>query len=91
MERYVFTITDDVFYRQVKRAAAEQHSAATDARLHEIAGICRYAFLGFFLKFLWNRMDDDIDKSVDSLGELFAGFVENAVKTHRKDTAGLNL
>lgn len=91
LERYVFTITDDVFYRQVKRAAAEQHSAATDARLHEIAGICRYAFLGFFLKFLWNRMDDDIDKSVDSLGELFAGFVENVVKTHRKDTAGLNL
>lgn len=80
LERYVFTITDDVFYRQVKRAAAEQHSAATDARLHEIASICRYAFLGFFLKFLWNRMDDDIDKSVDSLGELFNGFVENAVK-----------
>lgn len=46
--------------------------------------MCRYAFLGFFLKFLWNRMDDDIDKSVDSLGELFAGFVENAVGSSAK-------
>lgn len=46
--------------------------------------MCRYAFLGFFLKFLWNRMDDDIDKSVDSLWELFAGFVENAVGSSTK-------
>lgn len=46
--------------------------------------MCRYAFLGFFLKFLWNRMDDDIDKSVDSLWELFAGFVENAVGSSAK-------
>jgi len=46
--------------------------------------MCRYAFLGFFLKFLWNRMDDDIDKSVDSLGELFTGFVENAVGSSAK-------
>lgn len=46
--------------------------------------MCRYAFLGFFLKFLWNRMDNDIDKSVDSLGELFAGFVENAVGSSTK-------
>lgn len=84
LERYVFTITDDVFYRQVKRAAAEQHSAATEERLHEIASMCRYAFLGFFLKFLWNRMDDDIDKSVDSLGELFKGFVEIAVRSSAK-------
>lgn len=66
-------------YTQCDYLAEKGWRAATDARLHEIAGICRYAFLGFFLKFLWNRMDDNIDKSVDSLGELLAGFVENAV------------
>lgn len=46
--------------------------------------MCRYAFLGFFLKFPWNGMDDDIDKSVDSLWELFTGFVENAVGSSAK-------
>ena len=46
--------------------------------------MCRYAFLGFFLKFLWNRMDDDIDKSVDSLWELFTGFVESGVGSSAK-------
>ncbi len=46
--------------------------------------MCRYAFLGFFLKFFWNGMDDDIDKSVDSLWDLFTGFVENAVGSSAK-------
>ena len=46
--------------------------------------MCRYAFLGFCLKFFWNGMDDDIDKSVDSLWELFTGFVENAVGSSAK-------
>lgn len=78
LERYVFSITDDVFYRQVKRADSAQGGGNTDIRLREIAGICRYAFLGFFLRFIWSRMEDDIDKSVDSLGELLTGFVEHA-------------
>ena len=46
--------------------------------------MCRYAFLGFFLKFFWNGMDDDIDKSVDALWELFTGCVENAVGSSAK-------
>ena len=46
--------------------------------------MCRYAFLGFVLKFFWNGMDDDIDKSVDSRGELFTCFVENAVGSSAK-------
>ena len=46
--------------------------------------MCRYAFLGFFLKFFWNGMDDDIGKSVDSLSELFTVFVENAVGSSAK-------
>lgn len=60
------------------------YTAVNDERLHEIAACARYAFLGFFLKFFWNGMDDDIDKSVDSLGELFTGFVENAVGSSAK-------
>lgn len=79
LERYVFSITDDVFYRQVKLNAQKANSTVPESRLREISELCRFAFLGFFLKFLWNRMDEDIDKSVDSLGELFTGFVMQAV------------
>ena len=59
------------------------YTAVNDERLHEIAA-CAAMRSGFFLKFLWNRMDDDIDKSVDSLWELFTGFVENAVGSSAK-------
>lgn len=38
--------------------------------MEEIAAFCRYAYVGFFLQFLWNRMEADIDRSVDRLGEL---------------------
>lgn len=79
LERYVFSITDDVFYRQVKAAAERSGGSANDERLHEIAELCRYAFLGYFLKFLWSRMNDDIDKAIDSLGDLFTAFVTHAV------------
>lgn len=80
LERYVFSITDDVFYRQVKATAEHCGGSATEERLHEVAELCRYAFLGYFLKFLWNRMNDDIDKAIDSLGDLFTSFVTHAVK-----------
>lgn len=47
--------------------------------LEEIAAFCRYAYVGFFLQFLWNRMEADIDRSVDRLGELMTAFVRSAM------------
>ena len=35
--------------------------------------------MGFFLQFLWNRMEADIDRSVDRLGELMTVFVRSAM------------
>ena len=48
-------------------------------RVEEIAAFCRYAYVGFFLQFLWNRMEADIDRSVDRLGELMTAFVRSAM------------
>ena len=47
--------------------------------LEEIAAFCRYVYVGFFLQFLWNRMEADIDRSVDRLGELMTAFVRSAM------------
>lgn len=35
-----------------------------------------YALLGFFLKFLWNHMDWNIDESVDQISYIFEGNVQ---------------
>jgi AcrR family transcriptional regulator len=78
MERYVFTMTYDSFFRYVKVAAAGYE--VSEDRIADIADFCRYSFFGFFLKFLWSRMDDDIDESVAKLSNLFSGFVHHAVE-----------
>ena len=54
-------------------------NALSRDRVEEIAAFCRYAYVGFFLQFLWNRMEADIDRSVDRLGELMTAFVRSAM------------
>ena len=76
LERYVFSLTDDVFYQQVCRQT--QGSGLTQSQLKEVAQFCRYAFVGFLLQFVWNRMEEDVDESVDRLGTLFTHFVDSA-------------
>ncbi len=73
MERFVFTLGEDVFYRYVCRRAAAYE--VPEERLREIADVCRYSFAGLFLRFLWGRMKEDIDSLVDSYGEVLDGLV----------------
>ena len=56
-----------------------ENSGLPQERVEEIAAFCRYAYVGFFLQFLWNRMEADIDRSVDRLGELMTAFVRSAM------------
>lgn len=78
LEHYIFSATTDFIYLQVCRHAPEGR-AVPEEKLREIADFCRFAFVGFFLKFIWNRMEDDVDSAVDHLGRLFDGFVAQAL------------
>ena len=69
LERYVFTLSDDVFERQVGRLA--QGRDIPPEMLRSITSFCRYAYVGFFLQFLWDKMSGDIDRSVEQRGVLF--------------------
>ena len=73
LERYIFSLTDDVFLRLVQQAA-EGRSLSED-RLRSIASFCRYAYIGFVMQFFWNHMENDIDQSVDRLSALFDNFL----------------
>lgn len=85
LEQYVFSVTDDVFSKVIQRYAAPAVISENDLR--SIVSFCRYAFIGFFLQFLWNRMDDDIDESVDRLSLLFEQFVRSALAVYTKDAS----
>ena len=73
----MFSLTDDTFFRLVQQQTAG--SGLSQERVEEIAAFCRYAYVGFFLQFLWNRMEADIDGSVDRMGELLHSFVRSAM------------
>ena len=77
MEQYVFSPDGRHLFPAGAAADGEQRPAAE--RVEEIAAFCRYAYVGFFLQFLWNRMEADIDRSVDRLGELMTAFVRSAM------------
>ena len=51
-----------------------------EADLKCISSFCRYAFIVFFVQFLWNRMEDDIDESVDRLSVFFEDFTDSALR-----------
>ena len=79
LERYIFSLTDDVFLKVVQQVA--EGRPISDNRLRNIASFCRYAYIGFVMQFFWNNMENDIDESVDRLGGLFDTFVAGAVQT----------
>lgn len=76
-EKYIFTSADDIFLEYVKTEAKGR--PIPEKQIHAIADFCRYAFLGFFLRFLWNGMAEDVDAAVNDLKNLFYGFVEQAL------------
>ncbi|MBR1389956.1 MAG: TetR/AcrR family transcriptional regulator C-terminal domain-containing protein [Lachnospiraceae bacterium] len=79
MERYVFSLTNDVFFQYVCRKAEGKN--IPEERLRDISDFCRYAFVGFVLRFFWNNMEDDIDTGVEKLSGLFLGFVTQAIES----------
>lgn len=73
LEKYLFSATNSAMYDFIAQRASGR--SIPEKRLLEIAEICRYSFVGFFLKYLWNRMEEDVDSSVDSLSELLETFL----------------
>ena len=82
LEWQVFGGTYDVFYANL--SARPESRCVSEEELHTLADYCCYAFLGFFLRFLWNQMDADVDSEVDRLSALTEPFVHQALCAHAK-------
>lgn len=82
VERFVFTLSDDVFYRCV--CAYAENYGVPEEKLRGIADVCRFSFAGLFLRFIWGRMKDDIDPLVDSYTELLEEMVSAAIEKYPK-------
>lgn len=78
LEHYIFQITDTVFLSYVRKKTDGRGVSEKKAR--EIARFYTYAFIGFFLEYIWNDMEDDVDERVDNLSAMFDGFIESAIR-----------
>lgn len=82
IERYIFVSMGDTFYRLVCWEIGD--AKVPEKTLRDIAEYNSYSLLGFFLKFLWNRMDDNIDEGVDRISSIFKGNVQWVIKAQDK-------
>lgn len=69
IERYVFESTDDTFYQIVCQKTAGV--PIPEQELRDIVEYNSYSFEGFFIKFLWNQMQDDIEGGIEKISRIF--------------------
>lgn len=78
LEHYIFEITDKVFISYVRKKA--EGRTVSEKKIREIARFYTYAFIGFFLEYIWDDMEEDVDSKVDHLSEMFDRFIESAIQ-----------
>lgn len=78
LERYLFSCADDILYRFICHQANGKE--ITEDQLQNIASFCRYALTGFFLRFLWDGMQADVEQSINALSPMFRGFIAQSIK-----------
>ena len=69
---------DDLFYNFVQKSPGAENISEREKR--NIADFCRYAVIGFFLRFVWNHSNDDVDMVVDDLDNYIHCFVKAALE-----------
>ncbi len=82
LEHYMYNSTYDVFHRYV-RAKAWGRGLTSD-EINRIAEYFSYSFIGFFLKFMWDGMQDDISDRVDDLSDFFIAIIDGAIARKNK-------
>ena len=79
IEEVIFSADDDdLFYLFVNRMPGSEN--LSEEKRRNIADFCRYAVIGFFLRFIWNHSTSDVDTVVDDLDGYIRCFVKAAVE-----------
>lgn len=78
LERYVFDSTNKQMYELVKKEADGLN--VTDEDIRYIAEFYQYAFIGFFLKYLWSDMKPDVNESIDKISTFIKGNIRHALE-----------
>ena len=78
IEQTIFSTDDnDLFLSFVDSTPGSEF--LPELKRRNIADFCRYAVIGFFLRFVWNHSDDDIDTVVNDLNRYIRSFIIAAI------------
>ena len=78
LERVVFESSDDFFSAYVRQLAGER--PISEGKLRSVSELLRYCFFGYFLKFLWNNMEDDVGEIIESMSLMFEDFARHTLE-----------
>jgi AcrR family transcriptional regulator len=78
VEHFVYCYTGSAAYKYA--ASQLEVKGVSPRRINAVADIIRYAVIGYFLRFYWDGMTGDIDKSVEQLGEMFEAIIAQQLK-----------
>ncbi|AGC69299.1 hypothetical protein Cst_c23390 [Thermoclostridium stercorarium subsp. stercorarium DSM 8532] len=78
LERYLFDSTNRHMYDLVKKEAEGLN--VTDEDIRYVAEFYQFAFMGLFLKYLWNDMKPDVDEYIDKLSTIMEGNIRRALE-----------
>lgn len=82
IERYVFDSSDDTIYQLLRREPGAER--LPDSLVHYVAEYTTYSFLGFLIKFLWRRMEADIENAAEKLDYIVKGNIYWAVRYYEE-------
>lgn len=69
IERYIFESMTDTFYQFLSNEIIDEK--IPEKTLKSFSEYTCYSFLGFFLKFIWNHMNADVEESVNKISSFF--------------------
>ena len=77
VERFAFQQSDGIVEIKLDEIVREKNLLIPQEKKAAIANACRFMLLGFFIHFIWNKMTDDIDTSVDHVCGMLEVLLEN--------------
>lgn len=81
VERHVYEQAAQFFLDQIRMLPGAD--ALTEEQLLRISDYARYLFFGFLMRFLWDKMQDDVESAVHDLSVLLSSFVTHAIEDAR--------
>ncbi len=74
-ERFAFMQTEDLIKSGIEQICARTNIEIPEDKMAMISNTCKFMLLGLFLQFVWNKMTDDIDETVDNFTAMMEDFL----------------